>query len=45
MNNPQSQTHYIIYHQAKPGMDCPDGICSAWVAHKAYPSAQVEFKV
>ncbi|MCD8487940.1 MAG: hypothetical protein LRZ84_14690 [Desertifilum sp.] len=32
---------YIIYHQTKPGKDCHDGIASAWVAHLAYPEAQL----
>ena len=27
----------IIYHQTKPGVDCPDGITAAWVASKKYP--------
>lgn len=22
----------IVYHQVKPGIDCPDGICAAWIA-------------
>lgn len=25
----------IVYHQAKLGVDCPDGICAAWVVTKA----------
>lgn len=25
----------IVYHQAKPGTDCPDGICAAWVVARA----------
>lgn len=24
----------IVYHQIKPGLDCPDGICAAWVASR-----------
>jgi len=32
---------YILYHQVKPGVDCPDGIAAAWVAAKAYPDAQI----
>lgn len=24
----------IVYHQVKPGIDCPDGICAAWIAAK-----------
>lgn len=24
----------IIYHQVKPGTDCPDGIAAAWVAYR-----------
>lgn len=31
----------IIYHQIKPGVDCPDGYAAAWVAHKAYPDASI----
>jgi len=31
----------IIYHQVKPGVDCPDGIASAWVCRKAHPNAEV----
>jgi uncharacterized protein len=30
MNN-----NYIIYHQVKAGIDCPDGICAAWIAATA----------
>ena len=33
--------HYILYHQVKAGIDCPDGISAAWVAAKAYPDAKV----
>jgi oligoribonuclease NrnB/cAMP/cGMP phosphodiesterase (DHH superfamily) len=25
----------IFYHQVKPGVDCPDGIASAWAAYRA----------
>lgn len=25
----------VFYHQVKPGVDCPDGIASAWAAHRA----------
>lgn len=25
----------IVYHQVKAGLDCPDGICAAWVAARA----------
>lgn len=32
---------YIIYHQVKPGINCPDGIAAAWVAAKALPDAKV----
>lgn len=32
----------IIYHQVKPGMDCPDGIAAAWVAHLFYPDAEIQ---
>ena len=34
-------TNYIIYHQVKQGVDCSDGICAAWVAHKKYPNAEI----
>ncbi len=32
----------ITYHQAAPGIDCPDGICSAWIAAKHYGYDNVE---
>lgn len=32
-------TTYIIYHQVKPGIDCPDGIAAAVVAKRKYPDA------
>lgn len=25
---------YVIYHQVKPGIDCPDGIAAAWVVRR-----------
>jgi uncharacterized protein len=31
----------ILYHQVKQGIDCPDGIVSAWIAHKVYPDADI----
>jgi oligoribonuclease NrnB/cAMP/cGMP phosphodiesterase (DHH superfamily) len=31
----------IIYHQVKPGIDCPDGIWSAFVAKRKFPDAEV----
>lgn len=31
----------IIYHQVKPGIDCPDGIAAAWVVKQKYPSADL----
>jgi uncharacterized protein len=31
----------IIYHQIKPGINCPDGIASAWVAKRKYPEAKL----
>lgn len=31
----------IIYHQTRQGVDCPDGIAAAWVAHRAMPGSQV----
>lgn len=33
--------HYVIYHQVKPGIDCPDGYAAAWVASKKYPEAEL----
>lgn len=27
--------NYIIYHQVKSGVDCPDGVISAWIAYRA----------
>jgi oligoribonuclease NrnB/cAMP/cGMP phosphodiesterase (DHH superfamily) len=30
----------IIYHEVKPGVPCPDGLAAAWVAKKAFPSAE-----
>lgn len=35
-------TTQIIYHQIKPGFDCPDGIAAAWVAKKFYPEADLK---
>ena len=32
----------IIYHQVKPGSDCPDGIVACWSAKKAFPDADIE---
>lgn len=36
---------YIIYHEVKPGIACPDGIAAAWVTHKylteKYPDATI----
>jgi len=32
----------IIYHKMSQATDCPDGIASAWVCHKAYPDADIE---
>ena len=34
-------TTYIIYHQVKPGIDCPDGIAAAAVAKRKYPEASL----
>jgi oligoribonuclease NrnB/cAMP/cGMP phosphodiesterase (DHH superfamily) len=31
----------IVYHQVKPGVNCPDGIAAAWVVHKLYPDHEV----
>jgi oligoribonuclease NrnB/cAMP/cGMP phosphodiesterase (DHH superfamily) len=33
---------YIIYHQVKPGIDCPDGIAAAWVAKQLYPESEIK---
>jgi oligoribonuclease NrnB/cAMP/cGMP phosphodiesterase (DHH superfamily) len=32
---------YIIYHQVKQGIDCPDGITAAAIAHLANPDAEI----
>jgi len=32
---------YIIYHQIKEGVDCPDGITAAAIAHLANPDAEI----
>lgn len=32
----------VLYHQVKPGTDCPDGIASAWVVAKALPCQEIE---
>lgn len=34
-------TTVIVYHQIKPGIDCPDGIAAAWVAKRKWPDAQL----
>jgi hypothetical protein len=31
----------IVYHQVKPGIDCADGITSAWVAKRKYAEADL----
>jgi uncharacterized protein len=31
----------IIYHQVKKGIDCPDGLAAAWVAHKFYGEGDI----
>jgi hypothetical protein len=31
----------IIYHQVKPGVDCPDGITAAWVAKRKFPDSDL----
>jgi uncharacterized protein len=31
----------IIYHQVKKGVDCPDGLAAAWVAHKYYGEGEI----
>lgn len=32
---------YIVYHQVKQGIDCPDGIAAAWVAKRKYPDGKL----
>jgi uncharacterized protein len=34
-------TTKIIYHQIKEGVDCPDGLAAAWVAHKYYGKSKI----
>lgn len=34
-------TTKIIYHQIKEGVDCPDGLAAAWVAHKYYGESEI----
>lgn len=31
----------IVYHQTKPGVDCPDGICAAWVVSQKFPDFEL----
>lgn len=31
----------ILYHQIKPGLNCPDGIAAAWVVKQKYPEAKL----
>lgn len=45
MNQTQPIISIIIYHQAKLGVDCPDGICAAWVAAKALQEQSYGFQV
>jgi uncharacterized protein len=33
-------TNYIVYHEVKPGIPCPDGLASAWVTSKAVGNAE-----
>lgn len=35
----------IVYHQVKPGIDCPDGICSAWVTSESFMPYQSDFEL
>jgi uncharacterized protein len=35
----------IIYHQIKPGIDCPDGIAAAWVAARFMKKLDMNFDV
>lgn len=35
----------ILYHQIKPGTDCPDGIAAAWVARRAYKPISLDLQV
>lgn len=30
-------TTAILYHQVKPGVDCPDGIAAAYIAYRKMP--------
>ena len=32
---------HVIYHLAKPKVNCPDGIAAAWVCHKYNPEARI----
>lgn len=34
-------TTYIIYHQVKPGIDCPDGICAAAISKLKHTDAEL----
>ena len=31
----------VVYHQVRPGTDCPDGICAAWVASRKLEDYQL----
>ena len=35
----------IVYHLVKPGTDCPDGICAAWIVSKALNSRQINYQL
>ena len=30
------KSNLVIYHQVKPGIDCPDGIAAAWVLYQLF---------
>jgi oligoribonuclease NrnB/cAMP/cGMP phosphodiesterase (DHH superfamily) len=32
----------IVYHQVKPGIDCPDAICACWIASRYFGYENVE---
>jgi hypothetical protein len=38
----QNENIVLVYHQTKPGTDCPDGICAAWIAARYYGYNDVE---
>jgi hypothetical protein len=32
----------VLYHQVKPGTDCPDGIASAWIVSRAIACQEIQ---